>query len=56
MKRKTKRTRVNRAHRHAGRLHHLRTKSAEKQMFLRAREINRAINTDMARLTLDDEV
>lgn len=48
MKRKTKRTRTNRAHRHAGRLAYLRKKAEAKEVFLEERSVRRAINTDKA--------
>ena len=51
MKRKTKRTRINRTHRHAGRLAHLRSKAEAKEVFLEERNVRRAINTDTAKLS-----
>jgi len=44
MKRKTKRTRTNRATRHAGRLAHLRRKSAAKAQFAEGLEFARMID------------
>ena len=54
MKRKTKRTRTNRAHRHAGRLAHLRSKAEAKEVFLEERNVQRAINTDIANTSAEE--